>query len=211
MLKCVSEGHYNTVIRHSTSLEWIYDTLRSDYDIQQRGIHFFNILDVTYDSSVATPVSFYNKYRTIIINNLGKTGDIIRYKNNQPLTEDEKMSPMLEDLVLLNVMREIDPRLPAFVRKHYNHKMQHSDKLMDFKTDMLTNVDSFLQQINIEEENNSIKTATFTAFRQQSGARKNRKPFVKQNDRLYCRICFLEKLPREVYTSHNYVHLNFKK
>ena len=31
--KCVSGGHYNNVIRHSTSLEWIYQTLRSDYDI----------------------------------------------------------------------------------------------------------------------------------------------------------------------------------
>ena len=39
--KYVSEGQYNTVIRHSTSLEWIFTTLRCDYNIQQRGIHFF--------------------------------------------------------------------------------------------------------------------------------------------------------------------------
>ena len=39
--KCVSEGHYNPVIRHATSLQWIYETLRADYDIKQRGIHFF--------------------------------------------------------------------------------------------------------------------------------------------------------------------------
>ena len=32
--KCVSEGHYNSVVRHSTSLTWIYNMLRSDYDIQ---------------------------------------------------------------------------------------------------------------------------------------------------------------------------------
>ena len=42
--KCVSQGHYNSVIRHSTGLDWIYKTLRSDYDIQQKGIHFFNLL-----------------------------------------------------------------------------------------------------------------------------------------------------------------------
>ena len=34
--KCVSEGHYNSVVRHSTSLQWIYNNLRSDYDIQTR-------------------------------------------------------------------------------------------------------------------------------------------------------------------------------
>ena len=39
--KCVSEGHYTSVIKHSTSLNWIYEMLRSDYDIQSKGVHFF--------------------------------------------------------------------------------------------------------------------------------------------------------------------------
>ena len=47
--KCVPEGHYITVVRHSTSIKMIYKTLRSDFDIQQKGIHFFNILDVKFD------------------------------------------------------------------------------------------------------------------------------------------------------------------
>ena len=38
--KCVSEGHYDSVVRHSTSLKWIFDMLRSDYDIQSKGVHF---------------------------------------------------------------------------------------------------------------------------------------------------------------------------
>ena len=48
-------------------------------------------------------VSFYNQYRTVIINNLGKSGDVIKYKNNLQLTEDEKTTPMLEDIILLDV------------------------------------------------------------------------------------------------------------
>ena len=90
--KCVSQGHYNSVIRHSTSLQWIYNTLRCDYDIQQKGIHFFNILDLKYDGQSMTPVSFYNQYRTLISNNLAKTGDTIKYRDNLKLTEDEKMN-----------------------------------------------------------------------------------------------------------------------
>ena len=46
--KCVSQGHYEAVVRHSTSMKWIFDTLRCDYDIQQKGIHFLNILDLKY-------------------------------------------------------------------------------------------------------------------------------------------------------------------
>ena len=109
--KCVSQGHYNSVIRHSTSLQWIYDTLKCDYNIESKGIHFFNILDVKYDPSVSTPVAFYNQYRTAVSNNLAKTGDIIKYKSNDALTQDERMTPMLEDIILLDVIREIDARI----------------------------------------------------------------------------------------------------
>ena len=52
-----------------------------------------------------TPVNFYNQYRKIICNNLGKSGDIIKYNGNKALPIDEKMTPMLvEDLVLLNAV-----------------------------------------------------------------------------------------------------------
>ena len=40
--KCVSEGHYTSVIKHSTSLTWIYNMLRCDYDIQIKGVLFLN-------------------------------------------------------------------------------------------------------------------------------------------------------------------------
>ena len=48
--KCVTEGHYNSVIRHSTSLNWIYEMIKSDYDIQSKGIHFFHITEIKFDT-----------------------------------------------------------------------------------------------------------------------------------------------------------------
>ena len=147
-------------------IKWIYDMLRSDYDIQQKGIHFFNLLDVKYDQSKMTPVAFYNQYRTIVSNNLAKTGDVLKYKNNEQLTQDEKMSPMLEDIVLLNVIQEIDPRLPSFIKSHYNHKMKKEERLMDFKSHILVNIPNFLDQID-SSDNNSIKEeSNLKAFKQ---------------------------------------------
>ena len=206
--KCVSTGHYNSVVRHSTSLQWIYDTLRCDYDIQQKGIHFFNILDLKYDSQTMTPVSFYNQYRTHISNNLAKNGDTIKYKDNLELTEDERMTPMLEDLVLINVIGMIDARLPAFVRSHYNHKMKNDDKLMDFKADIFVNIPSFLESLEVSEQNSSIKeedSASLKAFRQNQKFQKNRKyqAPARPKSSLFCVMCFKDKLPREIYTSHN--------
>ena len=206
--KCVSTGHYNSVVRHSTSLQWIYNTLRCDYDIQQKGIHFFNILDLKYDSQTMTPVSFYNQYRTHISNNLAKSGDTIKYKDNLALTEDERLTPMLEDLVLINVIGMIDARLPAFVRSHYNHKMKNDDKLMDFKADIFVNIPSFLESLEMSEQNNSIKeeeSVSLKAFRQNQKYQKNRKYQVpaRAKSSLFCIMCFKDKLPKEIYTSHN--------
>ena len=134
--KCVSQGHYEVVVRHSTSIQSILYNLRCDYDIQQRGIHFLNILDAKYDAAKCTPIAFYNQYRTLISNNLSRTNDTIKYKN-ETLRADEKMTPMVADLVLLNVIREIDPRLPAYIKMHYTHKMSKTDRLMDFKSDIV--------------------------------------------------------------------------
>ena len=47
--KYVHQDYYNPIQRQSSSLQWIYDKLREDYDIKVRGIHFFNILDLTWE------------------------------------------------------------------------------------------------------------------------------------------------------------------
>ena len=125
--KCVSQGHYDAVVRHSTSMESIYDMLRCDYDIQQKGIHFMNILDMKYDPVKHTPIAFYNEYRNVITNNLCRKNDIIKYKGNFRLLADEKMSPMIEDMVLLNVLTIIEPKLPAHIRAHYSLKMSKTE------------------------------------------------------------------------------------
>ena len=42
--KCVSDGHHATVMNYSTSLNWIFEELRKDYNIQAKGIHFLNLI-----------------------------------------------------------------------------------------------------------------------------------------------------------------------
>ena len=204
--KCVSQGHYNSVIRHSTSLQWIYDTLKCDYNIESKGIHFFNILDVKYDPSVSTPVAFYNQYRTAVSNNLAKTGDIIKYKSNDALTQDERMTPMLEDIILLDVIREIDARLPNFVRTHYNHKLKKDERLMDVKSDILVNIPTFLEQMDSTENNSMKEDISLKAFKPSQFSRSNTKKNYRQKTAQqvkFCRVCKLANLPREIYMEHN--------
>lgn len=55
--KYVHVDYYQPIVRHSCSLKWIYNKIREDYDILQQGIHFFNLLDLTWDpAGDVTPI-----------------------------------------------------------------------------------------------------------------------------------------------------------
>ena len=156
--KACDINHYNVVTRHSTSLQWIYDKLREDYDIQQKGIHFFNLLDLQYKAG-SSVMGFYNEYRNVIIANLKKRGDEIRWLN-ETLNRDEKLSPTFEDLILINVLGIIDARLPLHVRDHYHHHIGRDKTLMDYKSDILVKVPVFLSELDNKAQNNAMRANT---------------------------------------------------
>ena len=116
-------------------------------DIQgKKQIHFFNLLDITYDTN-ATAIGFYYQYRNLVIASLKKKGDIIVWQNNLVLPADEELSPTFEEMILAIVLGLINPLLPALVRDKYVHAMEKTRGLMDFRTDILVRVPVFLTEI----------------------------------------------------------------
>ena len=162
--KVVSPNHNTTVMEHSTSLTWVFDMIREDYDIQTRGIHILNILDLKYDEETMKPVGFYNSYRTIVMNNLRPKGFVVQYKNNKELATNETISPTFEDFILIEALRLIDERLPAHVREVYAHKIIKNKCIMDFKADILVNVDKFKKEMDDKEQMHSIKAQGETSL-----------------------------------------------
>ena len=120
------------------------------------------------------------------------------------------MSSMLEDIILLNVAREIDSRLPAFIRTFYTHKMSTTDKLMDFKNDIFNNIPKFLIDLDKDEQLASFAATdnhpSLAAVRQKGrGANRGRgynprvgKDKHYQNKELYCRLCHKCEMLREI-------------
>ena len=156
--KYVHQDYYNPIIRHSSSLKWIYTKLREDYNIMTQGIHFFNILELTWDpTGQMTPIGFYNQYRSLIISNLGKKDSHIQWKN-ETLKEDERLTVSHEDLIFLNVLQLLHPKLPAYIREQYAHKIGQEKRLMDFKTEILSKAKQYIQEITgISSEDDSLQ------------------------------------------------------
>ena len=222
--KYIHQDYYNPIVRHSTSLQWIFQRIREDFDIQQQGIHFLNLLDQSYDiTGQTTPIGFYNQYRSIIIGNLAKQGTKIEWKN-EVLKEDEKLTASHEDLILLNVLMLIHPKLPNYIREHYAHRMGEGKRIMDFKTEILSKCKQYLNDINgtsstvSDTEDSpqcnyvSTNRGNFRGnYRQQQQRRyqqpnsfQRQKPAAAASNEAppFCRVCHLQGLSRSIYTSH---------
>ena len=145
---CVSVNHYTTVLRYATSLQWIFDKVREDYDIAHRGIHFMNLSRIKYDPETMTPAGFYQLYRAHIINHTSQAGQTIQWNNNQVLAQDEIIGAAFEDHILYSVIALINPRLTEHVQQHYQLKLTLGQRLMDVRADIFINIPKFLEEIN---------------------------------------------------------------
>ena len=145
------ENDYKPIIKHSKCVKWIVNKLREDHDIQKKGIHFLNLLDITYDQEETTPTAFYNRYRTHFINNLRKQGEIVKWKSPTAIAQDKKMTPLLEDTILFNVLNLIDSRLLMHIREVFALQMGKDLSLRDLKTEILVNIPKMLSEIKTRE------------------------------------------------------------
>ena len=135
------------VTNHSTSLEWIFDYLRKHYGLTTKGANFMNISEHVYKSG--TPhQTFYKQYGASFVDNLRKQGDRIKYKNDLPLTEDEKLTPSFENAIVLWSLEKIDPRLPAKVKKEYGHQMTGDMTLRDLQPVIFENIKDLIDDLD---------------------------------------------------------------
>ena len=147
--------------------------------------------------------------------NKAKQGDLIKW-NGETMQSDEKLSPTFEDMILLIVLGLVDPRLPEYVKSHYAPKMEDS-RLMDFKTDIFTNV----EQIDTMEQFSTFKVespnlAAFNKFKQNRGAsnsyqnrgasnsyQKHFRPNKTALNAVFCKPCWPADKGKDVYRTHN--------
>ena len=135
------------VTNNSTSLSWIIDYLMKHYGLMTKGANFMNIADNVYKHG--TPYqTFYKEYRASFVDNLRKQGDVVHYKNDFVLPEDEKLSPSFESAIVLWTLEKIDPRLPLKVKKNYGYQMTGNTTLKDIQPVVFENIDLMIEELD---------------------------------------------------------------
>ena len=203
---CCYKDHYMTIIEQSTSFDWIWNELKSIYQIVHVGKDFLNIVDIKYDANSMSATTVYNAYRSKIMENLKPKGTTLSWKSNTKLLNQEVLTPTFEDHILLSVLQLIDSRLPLKVREVYGPRMEDSKFLMDFKQDILTNIPKMLEDLEAGE----IQLNWMQMGKSQRKQNKNRhfknqqypSQLTKSSGNKFCRLCHLARKPREQVTTH---------
>ena len=218
------------VTNHSTSMAWIFEYLKKHYGLETKGANFMNISEHSFKKG--TPYqTYYKQYRASFIDNLRKEGDIVQYKNNLVLDQDEKLTPSFENAIVLWSLEKIDARLPLKVKKNYGHQMTGNVTLKDVQPVIFENIDNMLEELDHSqnakmfaaqtlEESTNINTINLrrdkfsqnrsaarqtNSFRGRSFGRRTLNGGSDKKDsssNKYCRICNLAGSKPNVYTSH---------
>ena len=120
----------NNLDQLSTSFTWLITYLEQHYQVQKSGAHFLSISDIRYNPADSYE-NFYMELHGAVEDSLRKSGELLIFRNNEPLTEDEEMSPTLENMVVLMWLERIDPRLPKKVSATFAHQMVGNTSLRD--------------------------------------------------------------------------------
>ena len=214
----------------STSLDWVFNYLKEHYNIQAKGANFLKITENVYNAKML-PQVFYKQLKASFVDNLRKQGE--KAKGGIVLQADETLSPSFEDTIVLWALEKINPRLPAKVRKDYEHRLSGDTYLVDLQPTIFQSIPSMLQELDREvdassvsisesEADTSLGSLRFNQFnRQKRGGRGGRSDRGRggQTDRgrggqtgrsgqdtyerRHCRVCQAAGKPSQVYKTHN--------
>jgi hypothetical protein len=211
----------NNLDQLSTSFTWIISYLEQHYHIQKAGAHFLSISEIRFTPGDSYD-NFYMELHGAVEDSLRKRGELLLFRNSEPLEEDEEMSPTLENMVVLIWLERIDPRLPKKISDTFAHQMVGNTSLRDLQPVISARLPSLLQELDEAAANRAALHAVDTpdidspvaaAFntRPPNRNRTQRRQSSQRGRQLnkFCRICFLlNKGSPNIYTSHNITTCN---
>ena len=111
----------NTIIKTSISLPHIWQLIRLHYGFQSTGAHFIDLASISLEPN-ERPEDLYQRLIAFIDDNLLRRNGGITH-HGEELTEDEELSPSLENMTVLTWLSLIHKDLPRLVKQRYGTEL----------------------------------------------------------------------------------------
>ena len=188
----------NTIVKNSTSLDNIWQSIRLHYGFQSTGAHFFDFAAIKFQAD-ERPEDLYQRIVAFIEDNLLKPDSGITH-NGAPVTEEEELSPSLENYAVLTWLRLIHEGLPKLVKQRYGPELR-SKTLASIKPEISQALDSLLEELQACEDA-KVMRATTNDFRNRINPAQSRvRPPQNRRSTPKCPLCKEAGRPYSHYLS----------
>ena len=104
----------STLVKNSTSLEYIWQTIRQHFGFQATGAQFFDFSDI-HLAADERPEDLHQRLMAFVEDSLLPANGLTHH--GEHVTEDEELTPTLESFIILTWLRLIHPSLPRLVKQ----------------------------------------------------------------------------------------------
>ena len=177
----------NTIVKNSTNLSVIWQTIRLHYGFQSTGSHFIDVVDIHLQPD-ERPEDLYQRLVAFVEDNLLQRDSQILH-HGDVMTVDEELSPSLENMIVLTWLRLINPALPKLVKQRYGTELR-TRTLSSIKPEISQALDSLLDEITSAEDAKVMRAAAgsrsqnrFWPQKQQRRPSNRKCPLCKQAGR----------------------------
>ena len=133
----------NTIVRNSTSIDTIWQAIRTHFGFQSTGANFIDFADIKLEPQ-ERPEDLFQRLMAFAEDNLLQQNGPISHHGEIPASEEE-MSPSLENFIVLTWLQLINKDLPRLVKQRYGTELR-SRTLVSIKPEISHAMDSLLDE-----------------------------------------------------------------
>ena len=177
----------STLVNNSTSLEFVWQTIRQHFGFQATGAQFIDFADI-HLAADERPEDLYQRLMAFVEDSLLHAGGLTHHGEQVP--EDEELTPALENFVVRTWLRLIHPSLPRLVKQRYGTELR-SRTLSSIKPEISQALNSLLEEIRTSDDARIVSAAVADDFRRsRPGGRPDPKSRTRQprQDKV-CPLC----------------------
>ena len=177
----------STLVKNSTSLEFVWQTIRQHFGFQATGAQFIDFADI-HLAADERPEDLYQRLMAFVEDSLLHAGGLTHHGEQVP--EDEELTPTLENFVVLTWLRLIHPSLPRLVKQRYGTELR-SRTFSSIKPEISQALNSLLEEIRTSDDARILRAAVADDFRRsRPGGRPDPKSRTRQprQDKV-CPLC----------------------
>ena len=143
-------NYCNVIARHqiifeSTSLESIWDMIREHFGFNVTGSRFLDLSSIRLQTG-EKPADLYQRIVCFFTDNLFTRSSRLTHKGREP-TVDEKLTPTIQNTIVLLWLERIHPGLPGLVKQRYGTELRNKT-LASIKPEIAAALDSMLEELN---------------------------------------------------------------